>query len=99
MRFEWDAAKHKENIKKHGLDFTDAWQAFENPLLVCLDKREDYGEDRWIGVGTLRKREIVIVIVFTERAPDVIRIISLRKATKHEKERHETAIDDGLEAS
>ena len=99
MRFEWDARKNRENVRKHGLDFTDAWEVFENPLLVQLDTRDDSGENRWIGVGMLQKRGILVVIVFTEPAPDVIRIISLRKATKNEKERYEKAIQDGLEAS
>ncbi|PIP05432.1 MAG: hypothetical protein COX52_11965, partial [Syntrophobacterales bacterium CG23_combo_of_CG06-09_8_20_14_all_48_27] len=47
MRFEWDEKKNNENIRKHGLDFSDVWQVFENPLLSKLDDRENYGEDRW----------------------------------------------------
>jgi len=53
MEFEWDEKKNLENIRKHGLDFTDARQVFQNPVLVKLDDREDYGEDRWIGIGTM----------------------------------------------
>ena len=54
MKIEWGDSKNEENIRKHGLDFADAWELFENPLLVDLDTREDYGEDRWIGIGSLR---------------------------------------------
>ena len=36
MQFEWDDNKNSENIRKHGFDFTDAWQVFENPLFVKL---------------------------------------------------------------
>lgn len=50
MRFEWDDEKNKENIRKHGLDFSDARELFDAPMLVNLDTGEDYGEDRWIGV-------------------------------------------------
>ncbi|MDP2854735.1 MAG: BrnT family toxin, partial [Smithellaceae bacterium] len=68
------------------MDFADAWQVFENPLLAKLDDREDYDEDRWIGVGMM-SNGIVVVLVFTEREQETIRIISLRKATKNERTR------------
>ena len=64
-------------------------------MLTGLDERKDYGEDRWIGIGLLKG--IVAVIVFTERGEDTIRIISLRKALKHERIKYEQAIRDGLE--
>ena len=46
MIFEWDEEKNKENIRKHYLDFADAWQIFEAPMLTRVDTREDYGEVR-----------------------------------------------------
>lgn len=96
MNFEWDEEKRRANISNHGLDFADAWEIFEGPMLAAFDEREDYGEERWIGIGLLSRR--VIVIVFTERGEDTIRIISLRKALKHERIKYEQAIRDGLEA-
>jgi uncharacterized protein len=81
--FEWDEQKNRENIRKHGLDFADAWEIFDAPMLTALDEREDYGEDRIIGIGLLQER--VVAVVFTERGTDTIRIISLRKALKHER--------------
>jgi len=62
--------------------------------LVAADTAEDYGEDRWIGIGTINGR--VVVAIFTERGPDVIRLISLRKATQEEKTRYEEALKDEL---
>ncbi len=53
MRLEWDENKNSENLQKHGFDFADAWQLFNNPLLVKPDIRKAYGEDRWIGIGTM----------------------------------------------
>ena len=53
MQFEWDEQKNQDNIGKHGLDFADAWEIFTAPMLTALDDREDYGEDRWIGIGLL----------------------------------------------
>ena len=49
-------------------------------MLVELDDREDYGEDRWVGIGFLGN--VVVVVVFTERRRDTIRIVSARKANK-----------------
>ena len=94
MRFEWDDEKNKSNIQKHGFDFADAWEIFEAPLLAGLDVRKHYGEDRWIGVGLLRGR--IIVVVFTERDAETIRLISLRKASRHERIKYEEAVTDGL---
>ena len=94
MRFEWDDEKNKSNIRKHGFDFADAWEIFEAPLLAGLDDREDYAEDRWIGIGLLRGH--IIVVVFTERDAEIIRLISLRKASRHECIKYEEAITDGL---
>jgi len=51
MVFEWDEAKNRANIRKHGFDFADAEEMFRGFLLVRPDTREDYGEERWIGSG------------------------------------------------
>jgi uncharacterized DUF497 family protein len=65
-------------------------------MLTAPDTREDYGEERWIGIGFLRER--VVVIVFAEQSDDTVRVISLRKALKHERIRLEEAIRDQLDA-
>jgi uncharacterized protein len=97
VHFEWDEQKNAVNIRKHGFDFTDAWEIFESPMLTALDTREDYGEERWIGIGLLRER--IVVVVFVERTDNTIRIISLRKALKHERIKFEEAVRDQLDAS
>jgi len=94
VRFEWDEEKNRINLAKHGLDFADAWEIFLAPMLTALDTRQDYGEARWIGIGSLRGR--VVVVVFTESRSDRIRIISLRKAVKRECVRYEKALKDRL---
>ena len=94
MQFEWDEEKNQANIHKHGLDFADAWEIFTAPMLTALDDRDDYGEDRWIGIGLLRAR--VVVVVYTERDEDTIRIISLRKALTHERASYEQTLRDQL---
>lgn len=90
MKFEWDEEKNKENILKHGLDFANAWEIFDAPMFTALDTSEDYGEKRWIGIGFLKN--FIVVIVYTERDENVVRIISLRKALKHERTRFEEAL-------
>jgi uncharacterized DUF497 family protein len=89
--FEWDAWKNDENVRKHGFDFEDAPEIFDSPMLVLLDTREDYGEDRWIGIGILLGR--TVTVVFTERDDgETVRIISLRKATRYERESYEETL-------
>ncbi len=65
-------------------------------LIVDPDTREDYGEKRWVGLGMTGGR--TAYVVFTERGPDTIRIISLRKASRRESEQYQKAIQDRLEA-
>ncbi len=92
MKFEWDPNKNAANLQKHGLDFADAHLVFEHPMLVKLDDREEYGEDRWIGMGLLALR--VVVVIFTEPHSDTIRVISFRKARSDERKRYEKAYQD-----
>lgn len=92
MKFEWDEAKNRANIRKHGFDFADAPELFQCPLLAHPDTREDYGEERWIAIGLLRNR--VVVLAFTQLAADVIRIISLRKANRDERKEFEEALEN-----
>ncbi len=94
MRFEWDEQKNQTNVSKHGLDFADAWEIFTEPMLTALDSRKDYGEDRWISIGVLQSR--AVVIVYTERGEDTVRVISLRKAGTHERLQYEQARSDQL---
>lgn len=93
MTFEWDESKNEQNIRKHGFDFADAEQVMTGPLpfYACLDRREDYGEDRWQGIGVL-DGVVVVMIFFTEPQTHVIRIISMRKATKNERREYEKQI-------
>lgn len=97
MIFEWDDAKNRANIRKHGFDFADAEEIFRGLLVVDPDTREDYVDRRWIGVGSIRGR--MVHVVFTEPSPGVIRIISLRKASRGESRQYEKAIQDRLEAN
>lgn len=94
MQFEWDEQKRRTNIRKHGFDFRDAFKVFDSPMLVAPDDRVDYGEDRCIGIGILEGR--IVVVIFTERGDDIIRIISIIKALTHERIRYEQHLRNRL---
>lgn len=95
MPFEWDEKKNERNIRERGIDFADAMEMFEQPMLIAPDDRTEYGENRSIGMGYVRGR--LMVVVFTQCKPDVIRIISVRKANRREQNKFEKAIADRLE--
>ena len=86
MRFVWDARKAAANLKKHGVSFDEASSAFEDTLGAYYPDR--LHEDRFILIGYSRRQRLLYV-VHAEVEADAIRIISARKATKHEKARYE----------
>ncbi|CAN5276861.1 BrnT family toxin [soil metagenome] len=83
MRFEWDENKRLINLKKHGIDFADLRQFFENETHTIIDDRFDYGEMRFLSLGLLFGE--VIAVSYTE-TDELIRIISARKTEKYEQE-------------
>ena len=83
MDFVWDPDKRAKNLRKHGIDFEDARVVFEGAILAFEDQRQSYGEQRLVGLGALRN--LIVAIAFTEATDDVIRILSIRKATRHER--------------
>jgi uncharacterized protein len=97
MIFEWDKAKNRTNIRKHGFDFAEAEVMFRGFLLVRPDTREDYGEERWIGIGMIQNR--CALAAFAEPSPGTIRIISLRRADHEERKEYEEAVQNGLGAN
>jgi uncharacterized DUF497 family protein len=79
--FTWDETKRKINLAKHGIDFRDAVKIFDGPLVTVEDTREAYGEPRYVALGLLEG--FVVSVTYTERRNEA-RIISIRKALKHE---------------
>lgn len=94
MKVEWDDRKNEINLRKHGFDLADAVPVFEGPLLAQPDT-QDYGESRWIGIGITNRR--TVVVVFAVRENNCIRVISLRKANRHERKLFEEAFANELE--
>jgi uncharacterized DUF497 family protein len=91
VKFEWDENKRLINVQKHGFDFGDAVAVFDGDIVTIEDDRFEYGEQRFVTLGLLNGR--VVVIVHTERE-DIIRIISVRKATKNEEKSYFKQISD-----
>ena len=83
MGFEWDQAKARANLEKHGIDFDYAIRIFDSPFLEQADERRNYGEVRTVSVGKVENR--VLVVISTERAENR-RIISARSANQYERE-------------
>ena len=81
MKIVWDESKRRTNLRKPGFDFVDAAQAFSGITCTFEDKRFDYGEQRFTTLGMLK--DTIVVMVHTETALE-LRIISMRKATRHE---------------
>lgn len=91
MEFEWDEAKRKSNLRNHGIDFVGIEKVFEGETATIPDDRFDYGEERFVTFGLLDGR--VVAIAHTETG-EVVRIISVRKATKNEESSHFKEISD-----
>jgi uncharacterized protein len=88
MAFEWDTAKNAANIAKHGIDFEDAIQVFDGPVLEKADNRREYGEARIITFGVVDDRELAVV--YTMRG-ERRRIISARRAHSRERKAYREA--------
>jgi uncharacterized DUF497 family protein len=94
MNFDWDENKNEENIRKHGFDFQDAWEVFDQ--FALLKPSLQSGERRYLCFGELD--DVLVAIVFTYR-DDTIRIISFRKARKSERRDYKEEIEDRLGAN
>ena len=82
--FEWDDAKATANNAKHGVSFDRARLVFSDPFGIAeYDDRDDYGECRFIRIAMVEGT--LLFVSYTERG-ERIRIISARRATKHERD-------------
>jgi uncharacterized DUF497 family protein len=87
VQYEWDEAKATANLAKHGVSFTAAARALDDPWKVeILDDRFDYSEERIQNLCLDRGEILFVITVMPDE--DVCRIISARKATRHEQEQY-----------
>lgn len=90
MKIIFDAAKRDKNVKEKGLDFLRAGEVFEGATVTEHDARKEYGEARFVTVGRLDGR--IVVVVWTPRGLSR-RIISMRKANEREIKKYTAALD------
>ena len=89
MEFEWDENKAVRNEEKHGISFSEATTVFGDPMgLTIADPDRSTGEYRFLSIGRSSLRNL-LVVSYTEREDNHIRIISARRATKHEQKQYE----------
>ena len=88
--FEWDDDKKQSNLAEHGLSFEDAEAVFSGPYVTNEDTRREYGEQRFITLGQLDGR--TVVIAHTPRGENT-RIISMRKANSREQKNYQERLE------
>lgn len=92
LHFEWDQVKADSNLRKHGVSFVEASEVFSDPLAITLfDAEHSEQEERWITLGQVRGRRIVVAVHTWVEGEGVIhiRMISARLATVHEAKNYE----------
>jgi uncharacterized DUF497 family protein len=90
MEIEFDSDKRDKTLKERGLDFSRAVEVFAGVHFTGQDTRSEYAEDRFITVGTMNAR--LVVLVWTPRG-EIRRIISMRKANEREKAIYASHLD------
>ena len=87
MAYEWDPAKARQNLRKHGVDFADAVTVLEDEAALTIRDPFSEQEQRWITLG-MDALGRLLVVVYTWRG-DRIRLISARLATPRERRQYE----------
>ena len=96
VEFEWDEAKNLTNQQKHGLSFEEASGLLSSgsDYLEIFDEHHSDFEDRFIAIGPISSG--VILVVWTEREEDLVRIISARPATAREQQMYRRYMEKNL---
>jgi len=91
VRVEWDERKNSTNHRKHGVRFELAQEVFDDPLALSKLDRVEAGEERWHTLGMVEDVVLLLVThtVRDDHGEEIIRIISARKATAHERRHYE----------
>lgn len=86
MKVSWDPKKNVANSQKHGVSFEEAQELFTSgtDYLEIFDDAHSIDEDRFLAIGPIRRG--LVLVVWTERDEDTIRIVSARWATPRERE-------------
>lgn len=82
----WDGDKADRNARKHGVTFEEAATVFSDPLALIIEDESHPENARIIGESLAAR---ILLVVFIERDSDLVRLISARRATRHERRRYE----------
>ena len=93
MKLDWDEAKRALVLQRRGLDFADAAKVFAAPVIETIDERNDYGEPRYVTLGSLDG--VSVFIVWTQR-DDCRRIITMWQANAAERARYRRELGSGF---
>lgn len=88
MRFEWDPAKAAANLRTHRIHFSEAVTVLEDEFALSREDPDAMDEPRFVTLG-LSNLGSLLVVVYTYREPDIIRVISAWKANKRQRELYE----------
>lgn len=88
MRYEWDTAKASANIESHGVSFSEATTILEDEFALTREDFNALDEQRFVTLG-MSDIGNLLVVVYTYREPNIIRLISAWKANKHQRSRYE----------
>lgn len=87
FRIQFDEAKNIANQQKHkGISLADAEPVFNDEAALTIQDH-DHNEERWVTMGTDAKGRI-LVVAYTYRDPNFVRIISARLASKNERRQY-----------
>ena len=92
MKFEWDEEKNQTNIEKHKVSFDEAKTVFDDTNAVYIyDEANSVYEDRFNAIGITEgfERKLTVCHCYRGEDDEIIRIISARRANKHESELYE----------
>jgi uncharacterized protein len=88
VSFEWDPLKEAANIRDHGITFSEAATSLEDPFALTREDPASMEEQRFVALG-LSDLGNLLVVVYTYREPDVVRVISAWKAGKRQRQQYE----------
>ena len=96
MQFEWDDAKNQTNQRRHGISFDEAAELFRSgeDYLEIFDAEHSVTEDRFISIGPISRG--LVLIVWTERDEETVRIISARWATDTERDMYRNYVEGAI---
>ena len=87
VSIEFDPAKDRENVRRHGLSLADAEGVLRDPRVLTREDPDAQGEQRWVSLGHDGLGRI-LVVVYSLRG-DLVRLISARRASRNERAAYE----------